>query len=152
MSQENVEIVRGLLRAQVAQGTDLVPQTRDDELGRAAQALCEPFLEPDFEFIDSAGLVRLGFRRRGRGWDALRENYRQLLAAFESYEEEMHEIRDLGGGRVLVLGVARGRTRTGGVEVVQAGGAIFTVRSSKIARIELFLDRDEVLEAAGLRE
>jgi ketosteroid isomerase-like protein len=149
MSQENVELVRGFVWPQ---GTDLVPWTRDDELDRAERALREPFLEPDFEFVDSAGLERLGVRRRGRGWDALRANYREVLDAFESYEEETHEVRDLGGGRVLTLGMARGRTRTGGVEVVQAGGVIFTVRDSKIARIEFFLDRDEALEAAGLSD
>jgi ketosteroid isomerase-like protein len=75
-----------------------------------------------------------------------------MLDVFESYEEETHEVRDLGGGRVLALGEARGLTRTGGVEVVQTGGVIFNVRDSRIARIEFFLDRDEALEAAGPSE
>jgi hypothetical protein len=59
-----------------------------------------------------------GVRRRGKGWDALRANYREMIDA---------------------------------VEVVQEGGVIFTLRDSRIARIEFFLDRDEALGAPGCR-
>jgi ketosteroid isomerase-like protein len=146
---EPVDVARSYFKA--TEAVDLVPWTESDEIDLEARTRCEPFLDPEFEVIDSATLAGLGVRPRGRGWEFLRGNYREMLAAFETYTERVDDVRDLGGGRVLALGEARGRPRGGGPEVVQLGGVIVTVRAGKIARIEFFLDRAEALAAAGRR-
>jgi ketosteroid isomerase-like protein len=143
---EPVEVARRYFRA--TEFPDLVPWVESDEIDLEARKRVEPFLDPEFEVVDSATLAGLGVRPRGRGWEFLRGNYREMLSPFETYSERVSEVRDLGGGRVLGLGEARGRPRGGGPEVVQLGGVIVTVRAEKIVRIEFFLDRAEALAAA----
>jgi ketosteroid isomerase-like protein len=143
---EPVQVARRYFRA--TEAADLVLWVENDEVDLEARTRAEPFLDPDFEVVDSATLAGLGVKPRGRGWQFLRGNYREMLSAFESYSERMEELRDLGGGRVLALGEARGQPRGGGPEVVQLGGVIVTVRDGRIVRIEYFLDRAEALAAA----
>jgi hypothetical protein len=143
---EPVEVARRYFRA--TEFPDLVPWVESDEIDLEARKRLEPFLDPEFEVVDSATLAGLGVKPRGRGWEFLRGNYREMLSAFETYSERIDEIRDLGGGRVLGLGEARGRPRGGGPEVVQLGGVILTVSGGMIVRIEFFLDRAEALAAA----
>jgi ketosteroid isomerase-like protein len=143
---EPVEVARRYFRA--TEFPDLVPWVESDEIDLEARKRLEPFLDPEFEVVDSATLAGLGVRPRGRGWEFMRGNYREMLSAFETYSERVDEVRDLGGGRVLALGEARGRPRGGGPEVVQLGGVIVTVRDERVVRIEFFLDRAEALAAA----
>jgi ketosteroid isomerase-like protein len=143
---EPVDVARSYFRA--TEAVDLVPWVENDEIDLEARKRAEPFLDPDFEVIDSTTLAGLGVKPRGRGWDFLRGNYREMLSAFESYSERVTDVRDLGAGRVLALGEARGTPRGGGPEVVQLGGVIVTVREGRIVRIEFFLDRAEALAAA----
>jgi ketosteroid isomerase-like protein len=143
---EPVQVARRYFKA--TEAADLALWVENDEVDLEARTRAEPFLDPDFEVVDSATLAGLGVKPRGRGWEFLRGNYREMLSAFESYSERVEELRDLGGGRVLALGEARGRPRGGGPEVVQLGGVIVTVREGKVVRIEFFLDRAEALAAA----
>jgi ketosteroid isomerase-like protein len=143
---EPVEVARRYFKA--TEFPDLVLWVESDEIDLEARKRVEPYLDPDFEVVDSATLAGLGIRPRGRGWDFLRGNYREMLSAFETYSERVEDVRDLGGGRVLALGEARGRPRGGGPEVVQLGGVIVTVRDGRIVRIEFFLDRAEAIAAA----
>jgi ketosteroid isomerase-like protein len=144
---EPVEVASRYFRA--IEAADLVPWVENDEIDLEARKRVEPLLDPEFEVVDSATLAGLGVKPRGRGWEFLRGNYREMLSAFETYSERVDDVRDLGGGRVLALGEARGRPRAGGPEVVQLGGVIVTVREGRIVRIEFFLDRAEALAAAG---
>jgi ketosteroid isomerase-like protein len=144
---EPVDVARRFFRA--LEAADLVPWVENDEVDLETRKRAEPFLDPEFEVVDSATLAGLGVRPRGRGWEFLRGNYREMLSAFETYSERVTEVRDLGDGRVLALGEARGRPRGGGPEVVQLGGVIVAVRDGRIVRIDFFLDRAEALAAAG---
>jgi ketosteroid isomerase-like protein len=143
---EPVDVARRYFRA--IDADDLVPWVESDEIDLEARTRAEPYLDPEFEVVDSATLAGLGVRPRGRGWDFLRGNYREMLSPFEGYSERVTELRDLGDGRVLALGEARARPRGGGPEVIQLGGVIVTVRDGRIVRIEFFLDRAEALAAA----
>jgi ketosteroid isomerase-like protein len=145
---EPVEVASRFFRA--VETADLVPWVENDEVDLERRKRAEPFLDPEFEVVDSVTLAGLGVRPRGRGWEFLRGNYREMLSAFETYRERVDDVRDLGGGRVLALGEARGRPRGGGPEVVQLGGVIVTVSEGRIVRIEFFLDRAEALAAAEL--
>jgi ketosteroid isomerase-like protein len=143
---EPADVARRYFKA--TEAADLVPWVENDEIDLETRKRAEPFLDPDFEVVDSATLAGLGVKPRGRGWEFLRGNYREMLSPFETYSERVDDVRDLGGGRVLALGEARGRPRGGGPEVVQLGGVIVTVRDGRIVRIEFFLDRAEALAAA----
>ncbi len=131
---------------------DLKQWADDDGIDRELRARAEPLMAQDFEVLESPGLVTLGMPRHRVGWEALRDAYRAATEPFESYRERADDFRDLGEGRVLAVGEATGTTRDGGVEVKQSGGALFSVRDGRIARIEFFVSREEALTAAGLAD
>lgn len=68
------------------------------------------------------------------------------------FKVEAEEFRDLGDGRVLLLGRIRGRGRASGAEVSASLGQLITVRDGRAIAYRGYLDRREALEAAGLRE
>ena len=62
------------------------------------------------------------------------------------------EFIDVDENRVLALMEIRGRSKTHQVEMPIEAANLWTLRDRKVARLELFLDQTEALEAAGLRE
>jgi ketosteroid isomerase-like protein len=84
---------------------------------------------------------------RGRGehevfWDAFWSN-------FEDVQVEYHGFTEVGS-EVVVANTAHVRGRQG-IEVVARSTFAFTVESGEITCLQLFQERDEALEAAGLR-
>ena len=92
-----------------------------------------------------AGTRAAGFDEFVRGWE-------DWLAAFESYRIVPKEFVSLPDERVLVLVENRAKSKTGGVEMAFGGGAIWTVEDGLIRRLEMFVDTERALKAAGLRE
>jgi ketosteroid isomerase-like protein len=86
-----------------------------------------------------------------RGQEEMRDFLESWRAAWESYDAGVDEILD-AGDKVCVLCWQRGRGREGGVEVQMVYAHLLTVRDGKIIRAELHSDRQQALEAAGLRE
>ena len=70
----------------------------------------------------------------------------------ESNHTQLEEIADLSDGRVLAETLLTGRGKSSGVPVELHYWQLFSVTQGKIARRQVFMDRDEALEAAGLRE
>jgi hypothetical protein len=62
------------------------------------------------------------------------------------------EFVEAPGERVLVLMEVRARSKTHQVEMPLKGANLLTIRDRQIARLEMFLDPNEALEAARLRE
>ncbi len=133
MSQENVEIVRGIWDAD---------RRRDVEAVRAAYA-------PDVEWEDCTGLW--GDWGVARGPDGIQEAWRRWYEAFEDVQMEFGEVAE-GGDNVVVTYHAHGRGRGSGAVVDQAITLIWTLRDGKVVRIRGYGDRAQALEAAGLRE
>jgi len=86
-----------------------------------------------------------------RGHDGVREMLRDLYEAFSEFRVEFSEIRDLGD-RVFAIGRWVTRGEGSGVETSPFLASVVDFRDGKAIRVRSFLDPDEALEAAGLRE
>jgi ketosteroid isomerase-like protein len=131
MSQENVEIVRAAI----------------DAFNRGDVDAAFKDASPDFEY-DQTRAVGMD-----RGVFNL-EQFRSLLATFtdswESFTVGADELIDAGEDVVMPFtNVARGRD---GIEVQARGIWVWTIRDGSIVRACLYQDRQEALEAAGLKE
>jgi len=133
MSQEDVEMVRRALEA--------FPRGDMEEM--------LSFMDPEGEL--HSAIVGGAEGNVYRGHEGFRRWYADSFESFEELQNEWTEFRDLGN-RVLVFGHVHARGRESGVEVDSPMGWVFTVRRGKLLRAEGFLNRDDALEAAGLRE
>jgi ketosteroid isomerase-like protein len=131
MSEENVEIVSGVIAAYLA---------GDYESALSAY-------HPDAEFDATV-------RPDGRvfqGPEGVAEGMRVWAGTWDAYRMEVEEIID-AGDRVLVVARESGRGKGSGLSIDQQSFSVFTLRHGKIARWEVFVVRDEALKAAGLSE
>ena len=145
MSKENVEIVRGVFDPEL----DWAAVFREEELLRKNWSLVADSFEPEFETIDvPGGLINTS----AVGFEGFREVWSEWLSSWQTWFIEPDKFIPLSGDRVLALAVNRATSKTEGVEMVFQGASIWTLRNGKIRRMELFLDREQALEAAGLSE
>ena len=61
-------------------------------------------------------------------------------------------LTDLGSGAVLVIVAEEGRGKSSGVPVRQSFAVLYTVIDGRIARLTVFPDEEQALEAVGLSE
>jgi steroid delta-isomerase-like uncharacterized protein len=134
MSEENVELVRAL--------TDAGNRLDID----AAAAL----LAPDVVWEENAELP--GLKEVYRGRDEVRRWAEEVFEIFESPHQELDRITELSGDRVFTETVTTAHGKTSGVPTELRYWAVFWITEGKIARRQVFWNRDEALEAAGLRE
>ena len=145
MSQENVEVVRGVFDPEL----DWAAAFRDEELLRQNWSLVAASFEPDFETIAvPAGLINTS----AVGFEGFRQVWSDWLSSWQSWFIETEEFIALSGDRVLALTVNRATSKTEEVEMVFKGASIWTLRKGKIRRMELFLERKQALGAAGLSD
>jgi ketosteroid isomerase-like protein len=132
MSQENVEIVRGIYESWA---------TGDFGAGLT-------HLDPYVVFV-----VRHPFPELAVvvGPDEIREYMRRFLDNWEHYAVEARGFR-AAGDTVLADALQHGAGKASRIEMEQRFFMLFTFRGGKIVRIESVLDEGEALEAAGLRD
>jgi len=130
MSEENVEALRAAFE-------------------RYAQGDWSPFfaLSNDFEFVSGPELPEAGTYR---GEEAQRW-LRGWMNTFDELPLEATEFLD-AGDKVLVGITARGRLRGSAASVEERWWMVSTFRGREVVRIEMFPERAEALEAAGLSE
>jgi ketosteroid isomerase-like protein len=145
MSQENVELVVGLLPPADA---DFVPLFRDEDIWTALTESIAPFYHPDFETI-VRGLPEGD--RAYTGMDGLRAAWLDWTAPWATYRIDIDEAVDLGD-RVLLLTHDFARREGTTEEIKIAAAPVWTFRDGKIACIEFYGTRDEALKALGLSE
>jgi ketosteroid isomerase-like protein len=134
MSQENVEVVRGLYARSGGDPNHFFEMLADD-----VEIVAASHLLPDHpEFI------------RGKG-DVI-DFYRHYWGTWDDYVLEPAEIIDAGANRVLVVHHERGRGKGSGVPFEHRWAVLYTLAAGKLVRVEAFSTREEALEAAGLRE
>jgi ketosteroid isomerase-like protein len=133
MSQENVEVVRGIWDAD---------RRRDWEAVYSAYA-------PDVQWDDHAGLW--GDWGVARGPDGIREAWQRWHEAFEEVRYDFGEVAAVGDD-VVVTYCLHARGRGSGVEVRQSVTLVWTLRERKVIRIRAYLSRADALEAAGAQE
>jgi ketosteroid isomerase-like protein len=132
MSQENVEVVRRAIAAY---------NRRDFE---AMRALNHPDIELDWSA--SRGLEAGVYK----GWGEVMRFYQNFLGTFQDVDIEPERFIE-SGDLVVVPNTAQLRGRDG-IETVARSALIFEVRSGRLARICLYQETREALEAAELRE
>jgi ketosteroid isomerase-like protein len=134
MSQENVEIVRGAYEA----------LDRHD----IEQFLSYFAPEMEVDFSDSVG----PFRAVYRGHAELKTLWEAFFEAWDNILWEVDELRDLGEGRVLSTTDVIARGHGSGIPTTQHRAVIWEIRDGQIRRVKFFPDKQDALEAAGLRE
>ena len=142
MSQENVELVRGLFEAP---DVDYVPLYRDESQWAGQAEALAPFVHEDFECV----MYAFGSEKRYAGLDGLRGFMLEWTAPWASYRIETEKAIDLGE-RVLLLNRDRGLREGSTQEVEGRIAAVFTIRDGKVARIDAYTTRADALEAVGL--
>ena len=131
MSQENVEIVRRRYEHLAATGD------------YAAEAHA-----PDFVW-DMSKFRGWPEQQTYEGVEGARAFLRDWLEAWDDWEVEVEALHD-AGDKVVALVRQRGRSKTSGLPVDMAYGQVFTIRDGKFARMEMYADPVEALEAVGL--
>ncbi len=134
MSQENVELVRAM--------TDAANRIDID----AVIAL----LSPDVLWEETADLP--GLKEVYRGRDEVRAWADELLEVIESAHNALDRVTELSGNRVFTENVLTIHGKTSGVPAELRYSALYWIKNGKIARRQVFWNRAEALEAAGLSE
>jgi ketosteroid isomerase-like protein len=141
MSLENVELVRGRYATYNAAMDAPNPQ-------EAVRDWVESFADPEIEWVPEASTPET---QTFHGVDGVTAFFDLLFDAFDyahQWPERFIDCRD----RVLVFVRFEARARTTGLELSEPWAHLVTVRNSRVVRLEQFRNRDEALEAAGLRE
>jgi ketosteroid isomerase-like protein len=133
MSQENVEIVRRRYEHLAATGEHFAETTAADFVWDMSKFRGWPE-QQIYEGVEEA----LAFLRN---W----------IDTWEDWELELEALHD-AGDKVVAIMRQRGRSKATGLQVDMAFGQVWTIRDSKLARMEMYADPAEALEAVGLSE
>ena len=133
MSQENVEIVRRGYEQFAATGDFLAINTTVDFVWDMSKFRGWPE-QQTYDGVEGA-------RAFHRAW----------LEAWDDWELEVEAFHD-AGDKVVAIVRQRGKSKTSGVPVDMAFGQVWTFRDGKSARMEMYADPVEALEAVGLSE
>jgi len=147
MSEEAVRIVEEIQRG--LSMDDVVSAINDDRASAELEATLERFATPDVEIVMVASPTAGGATLEARGREGWRQLWEDWTEPFETFRIEVEETID-AGDQVVSLVRITGRTKTGGVEVQDNSGAVWTVGDGKLKRVEFHLDPDEAQRAAGL--
>jgi SnoaL-like domain len=124
---------------------DLAHVVRDDEAFAATVAAAGDVLDPGLE----AAAFWLGGERSYRGLEGFRRMWLDWLEPWETYHAQVEATHEQGD-RVVVLIRDRGRHRGSSAEVELLAGSVWTIRAGKVARVELYANREELFEASGI--
>jgi ketosteroid isomerase-like protein len=133
MSQENVEVVKRAVEAINQRDIDgyLACCTKDVQLITPIAEVAGSYNGPDG--------IRRFFTDIG---DVFRPDFKIAIEHLEA----------IGPDRVLALGRNTATARASGIPTEAATGNVYDFAGGKIQLIRIFFDRQEALEAAGLRE
>jgi ketosteroid isomerase-like protein len=104
---------------------------------------------PDHETMAPPGHVAVGFDPVYRGRDERVRLQQRWRAEWGEFRYEPEEIIDLGD-RALVIGRVKGSGLSSGAAVDSDWAMLYTSSGGQVIRDQIFLDRGEALEAAGL--
>ena len=136
MSQENVEIVRRVYDA-AARRDDIAP--------------FEVYAEDIVWDLSHTRRAALNPKTVYHGHEGVRENWRDALSVFGAVDFDVEELID-AGDRVLAVIREREVGRASGAPVETTHLAVWTLAEGKVTKLQVFDDRHQALEAAGLSE
>jgi uncharacterized protein len=134
VSQENVEIVRGLWQAFADGGLDALMGYFDQEIDWRAMEGAP----------DDVGEMH--------GKHAVRRYLQDWLDTFDNITSVPTEMLDVGDDRVVALIHVTGRARLSGIETELRYAIVYTFRDGLIVRGREYADRQQALKAVGLEE
>jgi ketosteroid isomerase-like protein len=134
MSQENVEVVRALTEAGNRVDIDAVVA----------------LLTSDVIWEENAELP--GLREVYRGRSEVRAWAAEILEIFESPHQGLDRITELSGDRVFTETVISAHGKGSGVPAELRYWAVYWIKEGKIARRQVFWNREEAFAGAGLTE
>ena len=85
-----------------------------------------------------------------RGHDGIRRFLEDTRESFDRFELDYRDVRDLGEGRVIGVGVIHIRGRGSGLETEVPTAVIASFRDGRMTSFKDYGDRDAALAAAGL--
>jgi ketosteroid isomerase-like protein len=144
----NVEMVR--LYFYPPEPLDLVVALAEQEAADAVKEVLGRIVHEDFEVVRETRGLWSKFGGRFRGLDEWVAEYRGETRMWNAFKIVLEQLIELDDDRVLALVTMDCRTATGDVEIKQPSGAIYTFEDGRVRRLEEFITRPEVLEAAGL--
>jgi ketosteroid isomerase-like protein len=133
MSQENVEIVRRAFEGFAREG----PEAMLD------------FWDPEIELWLPSGLIQAGGTYRGHA--AVLDWMKEWAEAWEEINYTPEEFTE-AGDNVLVTVLYEGRGKGSGVRIDGRFWYLITLRKGKAVRWELYPERTQAREAAGLKK
>ena len=106
---------------------------------------------PEIEFVIADG-PSVG---TWTGVVGMAEGWRDVLTAWDHFQAQVDEYRELDDERVLVLVHFKGRGKSSGLEASQwtttkGGVNLFHVRGGKVTRLVIYFDRERALADLGL--
>jgi ketosteroid isomerase-like protein len=132
VSKDPVETVR-------KQNVEVVREMLEDYLRGDYEAALPAFAR-DVEVVTSLERFHgpAGVVKEARRWN-------------EMWSDHQFEVEDLvaAGGQVVLLYHQVAKAKESGIEVEERAGWVYTLRGGKIARVEMFQDRETALRAAG---
>jgi ketosteroid isomerase-like protein len=136
MSQENVEIVRGIYEA-VAR--------------RDAAAPFAVYAEDIVWDVSNSRRATIMDSVAYHGHEGVRKFWEEAVSAFGTVDLDVDEVID-AGDRVVALIREHEIGRTSGVPVDTRHVAVWTLADGKVVRMQIFDDREQALKAVGLVE
>ncbi len=136
MSHENVEIVRRVYDA-AARGDNTTPY--------------EVYAEDIVWDLSNARRAALLMKPTYQGHEGVRQFWRESYSVFGDVDFEVDELLDAGDEVVAVIR-EREVGRASGAPVETTHLAVWTLADGKINQMQVFDDRPQALEAAGLEE
>ena len=134
MSQENMEVVQRLY--ELFERRDV--EAMFPELAAPDIELRVPALYPDMPSVF-------------RGREGVEEWIAMVDEVWAEWRFEPERYLD-AGSTVVVLARLIGEARTSGVHLERDVAHVWTLKEGRVTGIQAYLDREEALEAAGLRE
>ncbi len=84
------------------------------------------------------------------GLDGVRRFYESIFEQYSEFRIEPEEVIPAGEDKLVVIARTVGRHKLSGMEVEDVEINVWTLRDGKAIHVQLFSDRDEALQAAGL--
>lgn len=133
MSQEDLEIIRAGYERFAATGEFVADLAADDFVWNMSNFHGWPE------------------RQVYEGIDGARAFLREWMDAWEHWVLEVDALHD-AGDKVVVLVRQHGRSKAAGMPLEMSFAQVWTLRNGKQTRMDMYSDREEALEAAGLSE
>ena len=147
MPGENVEVVREAFRLWGLDpdgGLEPIDLARLREVFEGDATAAAELFDPEVEIHPPEGAVGGSIQR---GYEGVVRNWNDLLATFDEFLIAPLEFHD-AGEQVVVIQHNIGRMRE--MEVDETHSVLFTLRDSRISRIQVFASRDGAREAASV--